>query len=41
MEYDVNQMKFYGDLEFPIVQDMNGDQLTAPVLFKVMIGYSF
>jgi hypothetical protein len=41
LEYDVGGAKLYGDVEFPIVQDVNGNQLTAPVLFKVLVGYSF
>jgi hypothetical protein len=41
MEYDVNAVRLYGDVEFPIYQSVNGNQLTAPVLFKFIVGYSF
>jgi hypothetical protein len=41
LEYDVSDVKLYGDVEFPIYQNMNGNQLTAPVLFKFIVGYSF
>lgn len=40
-EYDVADMRFYGDVEVPIVQNFNGNQLVAPVLFKFMVGYNF
>jgi hypothetical protein len=41
IEYDVQSLKLYGDVEFPIMQEMNGNQLTAPVLFKFVVGYNF
>ena len=31
----------YGDVEFPIYQRMNGDQLVAPALFKIVLSRSF
>ncbi len=33
--------KLYGDVEFPVYQQVNGDQLTAPALFKVILSRSF
>lgn len=41
IEYDVNALRLYGDVEFPVYQNMNGNQLVAPVLFKLIVGYSF
>jgi hypothetical protein len=41
VEYDMNAVKIYGDVEVPIWQHVNGDQLTAPVLVKLVVGYSF
>ena len=33
--------KLYADVELPIYQRVNGDQLTAPALFKVILSRSF
>ena len=33
--------KLYGDIEIPIYQRMNGNQLVAPFLSKVILGYTF
>ena len=41
VEYDVKAFKFYADVELPIYQNVNGNQLTAPVLTKLVVGYSF
>ena len=41
VEYAVNRMTFYGDVEVPIYQNVNGDQLVAPVLAKISVGYNF
>ncbi len=41
IEYDINAVKLYGDVEFPIYQNVNGNQLVAPVFFKFIVGYSF
>ena len=41
LEYDVNDIKLYGDVEVPIFQNMNGNQLTAPFLLKFIVGYNF
>ena len=40
-EYDINAVKLYGDLEVPIYQNVNGNQLVPPVLAKFVIAYSF
>jgi len=41
LEYDVGSLNFYGDVELPVYQKVNGNQLTAPALFKVVVGYNF
>jgi hypothetical protein len=41
VEYDIDAVKMYGDVEFPIYQHVNGDQIVAPVFFKFIVGYSF
>jgi hypothetical protein len=41
VEYDVHAIKLYTDVEVPIYQRTNGNQITAPVQFKFIAGYSF
>jgi hypothetical protein len=41
VEYDVNAVKLYADVEVPVYQNVNGNQLTAPVLTKLVVGYNF
>jgi hypothetical protein len=41
VEYDINAIKLYGDVEIPIYQHINGNQLVSPVQFKFIVGYSF
>jgi len=41
IEYDINSVKLYGDVEVPVYQNFNGNQLVAPVLFKFIVGYNF
>jgi len=41
LEYDIDPVKVYSDVEVPVWQHFNGDQLAAPVLVKVVVGYSF
>ena len=33
--------KLYGDVEVPVYQQANGNQLVAPYLFKIVAGYTF
>jgi len=40
IEADVRGWKLYGDVEFPVYQNMNGNQLVAPLLFKFIASYS-
>jgi hypothetical protein len=41
VEFDALDWKLYGDVEFPVYQYLNGDQLTAPALFKVVVSHRF
>lgn len=36
-----NTLKLYGDVEIPIYQRTNGNQLVSPALFKVITSYTF
>ena len=41
LELMMHPFMIYGDVEFPVWQNMRGDQLVASALFKVVIAYSF
>ncbi|MGH7780451.1 MAG: hypothetical protein ACREQR_11545 [Candidatus Binataceae bacterium] len=41
VEIGIGPVKVYGDVEVPIFQNMNGDQLTAPFATKPIVSYSF
>ena len=41
VEYDVASIKLYADVELPVYQNVNNNQLVAPVLTKFVVGYSF
>jgi hypothetical protein len=41
VEYDVDKIRLYSDVEVPVYQYMHGDQLVAPVLLKLTAAYSF
>ncbi len=41
VEYKVEPVKLYADVEVPVYQNMNGNQLVAPVLTKVTMAYDF
>lgn len=41
VELSSGEWKLYGDVGFPIYQHVNGDQLTAPVLFKLILSRGF
>lgn len=36
-----NTFKLYGDIEIPVYQRVNGNQLVAPYLAKIVAGYTF
>jgi hypothetical protein len=40
-EISFGNTKLYGDVEFPIYQQVSGNQLVAPVMFKLIASYSF
>jgi hypothetical protein len=41
IEFHVHPVKIYADAEFPVLQHFTGDQLAAPVMFKVSMSYMF
>jgi hypothetical protein len=41
MELDLGRVRLYGDVEFPVYQDVNGQQLVAPRQYKLILSYSF
>jgi hypothetical protein len=41
IEYDIDAVKLYGDVEVPIYQHVNGNQIVAPIYAKFIVGYSF
>ena len=41
LELDTGGLKFYADMEFPLYQDVNGNQLVARELYKLIVAYSF
>ena len=41
IECDLHPVRVYADVEVPVYQNMTGNQLVAPVLFKFSISYMF
>ena len=41
IEADSGEFRFYVDVEVPVYQNVIGNQVTAPVQFKVIVGHSF
>jgi hypothetical protein len=41
IEFDKHPWSLYADAEFPVYQNMTGNQLVAPVLFKVSLSFMF
>jgi len=41
IEFHMHPVKIYADAEFPVYQNFTGNQLAAPVLFKVSLSYMF
>ncbi len=41
VEYHINRVKFYADIELPVYQTVNGNQLVAPVYYKALVAYDF
>ena len=41
IECHFHSLTFYADAEFPVYQNFTGNQLAAPVLFKVILSFMF
>jgi hypothetical protein len=41
IEFDIHPLMIYADVEFDVLQFSRGNQLVAPVLFKVALSYAF
>jgi hypothetical protein len=41
VEFHIHSMKVYADVELPVFQNVNGNQVVAPVLVKVNVSYMF
>jgi hypothetical protein len=41
IEFDIHPVMIYGDAEFDVLQFSRGNQLVAPVLFKLAVSYMF
>jgi hypothetical protein len=41
IEFHIHPVKIYADAEIPVFQNFTGNQLAAPVLFKVSMSYMF
>jgi hypothetical protein len=41
LEVDLHPVRFYADVELPVFEHVNGNQLVAPVLFKLSLSYMF
>jgi len=41
IEFHIHPIKIYADAEIPVFQNFTGNQLVAPVLFKVSMSYMF
>ena len=41
IEFHIHPVKIYADAEFPVYQNFTGNQLAAPVLFKLNVSYMF
>lgn len=41
IEFHMNPVSIYADVEFPVFENVRGNQLVAPALFKVVMSYHF
>jgi hypothetical protein len=41
LEVDVHPLRFYADVELPVYEHVTGNQLVAPIQFKLVAGYMF
>ena len=41
VEFHIHPVKIYADAEFPVYQNFTGNQLAAPVMFKLSVSWMF
>ena len=41
IEFHLHPVQIYADVEIPVYQNMRGNQLVAPALFKLSVSYMF
>ena len=41
VEFHLHPVKLYADVEVPVFEHVNGNQLVAPLLFKLSLSYMF
>jgi hypothetical protein len=41
VEFHIHPVKIYADAEFPVLQHFTGNQMAAPMLFKLSVSYMF
>ena len=41
VEFHIHPVKFYADVELPVFQNVTGNQVVAPVLFKASVSFMF
>ena len=41
IEFHLHAVSVYADVEFPVFENVRGNQLVAPALFKVVMSYHF
>lgn len=41
LQVNIHPVSIYADVEVPVYQNLNGDQLVAPVMFKLSVSYMF
>ena len=41
IEFDAHPLRFYADAEFPVYENVRGDQVVAPMLFKASLSFMF
>ena len=41
LEFDTGKLRLYADVEVPVYQNVNGNQLVAPRQYKFIVAYSF
>lgn len=41
LQVNIDQVRIYSDIQFPVYQNLNGNQLAVSKIFKLVIGYKF